>query len=75
MRIRYQYVGMDYVAECDLTEKQARKRFKELKEAGTCMWVELVGEDDGNYMEILDSYDKTRTALAIASAMRSIFGR
>ena len=72
MRVRYQYVGREYEAECDLTEKRARKRFKQLQEAGTCMWVELVGEDEDDYMEILDSFDKTKTAKMIASVMGEI---
>ena len=73
MRVRYQYAGQTgWSAECDLSEKKARKRFEELKRDGFCKWVELVGEDDDNYMEILDSYDKTRTALMIASIMGRI---
>ena len=74
MRVRYQYVNQRYIAECDLTEKKAKKRFEELKQAGTCMWVELVGEEDDNYMEVLDYYDKTETAKMIASIMSQLFG-
>lgn len=68
MRIRYQKVGMaSYHAECDLPDRQAHKRFNELKEDGLCEWVELVGEDEEDYMEVLDCYDKTKTARMIAS--------
>lgn len=70
MRIRYQMVGNNwYTAECDLSDRKAKNRFKELKEHGLCEWVELVGEDDDNYMEILESYDKTKTARMIAMIM------
>ena len=66
MRVRYEMyrngVGTGWVAECDLTERQARKRFNELKRDGVCGWVELVGEDDDDYMEILDSHCRIREA-------------
>lgn len=53
MRVRFQIAGrIRYEAKCDLTERQARKLFNELKEDGLCEWAELVGEDDDDYMEI-----------------------
>ena len=71
MRVRYQMAGAaSYTAECDLTEKQARKRFDELKADALCEWVELVGEDDENYMDIIDSFEHIK----LARIMKSIIG-
>ena len=70
MRVRYQMVNQSgWSAECDLSERQAKKRFAELKEHGLCEWVELVGEDEDNYMDVLDSYDKTKEARMIAEIL------
>lgn len=69
MRVRFQFVGHAAQAECDLTEKKARRRFEELKEAGLCEWAELVGEDEDNYMEILDSFDHIKLARMLASIL------
>ena len=63
MRVRYEMfkggMAQGSQAECDLTPKQARKRFDELKNNLKCGWVELVAEEDeeGGYMEIIDSHD------------------
>lgn len=61
MRVRYQMCGELYRADCDLTPKQARKRFDELKNERYCEWAELVVEDDYDdddmYMEIIDEFD------------------
>lgn len=46
-----------------MTERKARNRFEKLKTDALCMWGELVGEDDHNYMDVLESFDKTREAL------------
>lgn len=68
MRVRYQLCGQTwYSTECDLTEKKAKRRFEELKETGLCEWAELVGEDEDNYMEILDSFDHIKLARMIKS--------
>lgn len=75
MRVRYEHVGRGgYQAECDLTEKKAKKRFEELKKDGLCEWVELVGEDDGDYMKVLDYYDKTELARRFYCIMHELFG-
>ena len=70
MRVRYQMVGKNAVAVCDLTEKKARQMYKELSETGFCEWAELVGEDDDNYMDILDSFDHIK----LARMLKSIVG-
>ena len=71
MRVRYEIAGrFGYEAKCDLTERQARKLFNELKKDGLCEWAELVGEDDDNYMEIIDQYDNIRNA----RRMKKMFG-
>lgn len=75
MRVRYQYAGgSSYIAECDLTEKKARKRFKELKQNAICEWVELVAEDEweGEYMEVIACDDKTETARKIYVIMKEM---
>ena len=58
MRVRYQMVGKAEVAECDLSDKKARKLYSELERNGVCEWAELVGEDDDNYMDIIDKFYK-----------------
>ena len=71
MRVRYEIAGRGgYEAKCDLTERQARKLFNELKTDGLCEWAELVGEDDDNYMEIIEYYDNFKNA----RAMKDMFG-
>ena len=70
MRVRYQFVGSGYQAKCDMSDKKARKFFDELSRKGLCEWAELVGEDDDNYMEILDSFDHTKIARAFAEIMK-----
>ena len=63
MRVRYEIAGRGgYEAKCDLTERKARKLFDELKTDGLCEWAELVGEDDDNYMEIIEQYDNIKSA-------------
>ena len=57
MRVRYQMVGGQVQARCDLEDWQAKKLFKCLFSNGLCEWAELVGEDDDNYMDVLDSFD------------------
>lgn len=71
MRVRYQMAGTStWAAECDLTEKQARKRYEELKTNALCEWGELVGEEDDDYMEILEDFDHIK----LARMMKSILG-
>jgi hypothetical protein len=67
MRVRYQMAGQEMQAVCDMTEKKAREMFDKLKNYGSsskgfCEWAELVGEDDDNYMDILDSFDHIKQA-------------
>lgn len=68
MRIRFEIykegLGTGAVAECDLTEKQAKARFNQLKENAKCGWIELVAEDadEGGYMNVIDSHEKIRLA-------------
>lgn len=62
MRVRFQYPEESYQAICDLTEKKARRIFEELKTDLLCSWAELVGEDDEDYMEVLDSFDNEQRA-------------
>ena len=62
MRVRYEIAGEAPTAVCDLTDKQALKLFEELKTNALCEWGELVGEDDDNYMDILDSFDNMKLA-------------
>lgn len=58
MRVRYQLAGEEaYTAECDLTEKAARKRYEECKKNPFCLWAELVGEEDDNYMDVIESFE------------------
>ena len=71
MRVRYQMVNQSgWSAECDLPLKKAKQRYNELKENGWCMWCELIGEEEENYMDVLESFDKSKEAQMIALIMR-----
>lgn len=73
MRVRYQMIGSrTYQAECDLTAGKAKALYKKLGENGLCEWAELVGEDDDDYMEIIDSFDHIKQARMIASIIGKI---
>ena len=67
-------VGQEYQARCDMDERKARKLYKNLFSNGMCEWAELVGEDDDNYMEVLDSFDHIRLARSLAQIMGEIRG-
>ena len=72
MRVRYQMAGEAEVAKCDLSEKKARKLFSELDKNGTCMWAELVGEEDDNYMYVLESFERINEARKLKAMLDSI---
>jgi len=72
LRVRYQMVGMGPVARCDLQEWQARKLYKDLFCKGLCEWAELVGEEEEDYMDVLESFDHTDMARMIASIIGRI---
>lgn len=71
MRVRFEMYdhgqGTGVQCECDLTKRQAKRKFKELSKNGRCAWAELVGEDEDNYMEIIDSFDHIGIARAATS--------
>ena len=69
MRVRYQMVGQSPVARCDMEPRRARKFFGELSHKGLCEWAELVGEDDEDYMVVLDDFDHVKMARMLASIM------
>lgn len=73
MRVRYQMAGQTYTAVCDLTDKKAVTLFRKVCADGRCEWAELVGEDDDNYMEILDAYDNPM-AMKLYRIMKELFG-
>lgn len=70
MRVRYEMYkngfGLGYQAKCDLTEKQAKKLFNELKENAVCGWAELVSEEENNYMEVIEEFEKIKLAKKIS---------
>ena len=74
MRIRYQMAREAGVAICDLSEKKARQIYSELERDGLCEWAELVGEDDDNYMEVLESFDHIESARRVAWHMKKLKG-
>ena len=73
MRVRFEMfehgIGSGMIAECDLSEKDAKSRFEKLKKNAKCGWAELVAEDDdeGGYMEILETHDNIKLAQMISS--------
>lgn len=73
MRVRYQLAGSGEVAVCDLSDKAAIKLYADMKRNGECMWGELVGEDDDNYMEVLDSFERIKEAQKLHQMLRSLF--
>lgn len=70
MRVRYEMYkngyGTGFQSKCDLSEKQARKLFEQLKEDATCGWAEIIGEDEDNYMEVLEEFEKINLARTIS---------
>lgn len=66
MRVRYKIVGQEPAARCDMEDNLAKRLYKNLFSNGRCEWAELVGEDDGNYMDILESFDHEKLARSIA---------
>ena len=62
MRVRYQMVGQQACAECDMSDRAAKHLYDELSHKGLCEWAELVGEEDNNYMDIIDSFDHIKVA-------------
>ena len=72
MRVRYKMVGFQPVACCDMGERKARRLFKDLSTKGLCEWAELVGEDDDNYMDILDSFDHSDIARTMYKVMQEL---
>lgn len=72
MRVRYHLAGDEfYKAECDLTEKGARERYEECKKNCFCLWAELVGEEDDNYIVVIESYEN-KNALRIYEFMNEL---
>ena len=73
MRVRYEIYKAGYgtgrYAECDLSEKKARALYEKLKQNAKCGWVELVAEDEdeGDYMEIIESHEHIRLAKIIST--------
>lgn len=68
MRVRYQMAGQaTWSAVCDMPDKKAKKLFEDLKTNALCEWAELVGEEDDNYMDILDEFDHIRLARMVKS--------
>ena len=72
MRVRYQKINQSTQAECDLTEKQAKRIFSDLKQDSLCLWAELVGEDEDNYMEILDQFDQDKEVIKAQRMLEEI---
>ena len=72
MRVRYQMVGGQTQVRCDLEDKQAKKLFGRLFSDGLCEWAELVGEDDDNYMDVLESFDHIDLARSMAKIVGEI---
>ena len=52
-----------------MTSKAARKFFDELSHKGLCEWAELVGEDDDDYMDVLDAFDHIKIARMFGKIM------
>ena len=80
MRIRYEMfkggVPTGCVVECDLGENEARKKFDELRENVCCGWAEMVAEDEneGEYMDIVDEFEKEDRARVMSKVIEEIFG-
>ena len=74
MRVRYQMVGEEVDAICDMTEKKARELFGNLEKNGLCEWAELVGEDDEDYMKIISSFDHIQQARLLKKIQQEILG-
>lgn len=74
MRVRYQMVGSGMEVRCDMEDRAARKFYNNLFSNGRCEWAELIGEDDDNYMDVLESFDHVDLARTMAEIMKMISG-
>lgn len=80
MRIRYEMYSCGYGTGCkvlcDLTPKKANRMFERLKENAVCGWCELVAEEEheGEYMQLLKSFERIRTAKVISLYVGQIGG-
>ena len=72
MRVRYQMVDGSPMSRCDLTEPDARRLYKNLFSNGLCMWAELVGEEEDNYMDVLESFDHEVLARSMEKSISEI---
>ena len=74
MRVRYKIINQPTTAVCDMTEKQAVRLFESLKDEPLCMWAEMVAEDEdeGEYMDVLESFDHDKRAKMFASVFESL---
>ena len=77
MRVRFEIYrngrGTGDRVECDLEDKKARARFAELKKYWRCGWVELVGEEEENYMEVIESFERIQETQRTTAMLDSIF--
>ena len=74
MRVRYQMVGSEVQARCDLPDWQAKQMYKNLFSDGLCEWAELVGEVEENYMDVLEAFDHVKLARSMAAIMEELKG-
>ncbi len=82
MRVRYRMANGGYhkdglpiyEAECDMSDKKAHAFFDGLKSERYCEWAELVSEDEGSYMDVIDSFanDNARDLYRIDEQMKEI---
>lgn len=76
MRVRYEMAGeSSYRAECDLSDAKARRLYEDVKRNGECMWGELAGEDEENYMDVLEQFDRTEEAMRLHAILERFRGR
>lgn len=75
MRVRFQMVGdQDYQVKFYELKKPAKKFYDGLKENVRCEWAELVGDDEDDYMEVLESFEQIEFANRMAKIVAEVMG-
>ena len=66
MRVRFQMAGTDdYQVKFYDLKKSAHKFYEKLKEDSLCEWAELVGDDEDDYMEVIESFEQIEHARSV----------
>lgn len=70
MRVRFQMAGLSgYQVKFFDAKANARRFYKKLNGEALCEWAELVGDDEDDYMEVIDSFERIEFARHVKSVL------